>query len=114
MREERRRFRREVISVGVVIRYNDWSLTGIKSLDISVSGIRLTLEEEIPQGKVVNLEINVPSPPVVARGRVVWTRREETKEGKFFQAGIEFIEIKQTDKVRIETYTKEGFWVVLP
>jgi len=65
MREERRRFRREVISVGVVIRYGDWSLTGIKSLDISVTGIRLTLGEEIPQGKVVDLEINVPSPQLL-------------------------------------------------
>jgi len=108
--EERRRFPREPVSVEVGVRHSGWPLTKVRSLDITVRGIRLFLPEELPKDKVMELEINVPLLPIITRGKVVWINKVETKEGKFFQAGMEFTEIKQTDKARIETFTRNGSW----
>ncbi len=112
MREERRRFLREPIYVRVKVRHNDSALTGLMSLDISVGGIRLLSPEELPKDKVMELQINVPSSPVIARGKVVWTKEVETEEGNFFQIGIQFIEVKPEDKARIEIFIRDGVWII--
>jgi len=104
MREERRRFPRVRISVEVQGKHSDRSLIKASSFDISEAGIRLFLSEELPKGKVMELEINLPFPPVIARGEVMWTKEVETKEGKFFQTGIDFTEMKPADKAKIEAF----------
>ncbi|KPJ67612.1 MAG: hypothetical protein AMJ45_03010 [Syntrophobacter sp. DG_60] len=106
MREERRKFPREPISVEVGVRHTDWPLIKAKSFDISVEGIRLFLPKKFPKDKVMELEINLPLPPVVTRGKVVWVKEVETKGGKFFQTGIKFTEVKPEDKARIEVFTQ--------
>ncbi len=104
MRKERRKFSRVRISVEVGGKHIDSPLIKVRSLDISLGGIHLLLPEKLPKDTVMELEINLPLPPVITRGKVVWIKETETKKGKFFQTGIEFTEIKQADKARIEAF----------
>lgn len=90
MEEERRRFPRLPIFVEVGGKQSDCPSVKAKSVDISEGGMRLLLPEEFPKGKVMYLEINFPFPSVVTRGKVVWTKEVEEKEGRLFQTGIEF------------------------
>lgn len=91
--EERRIFARVPISVEVVAKQGDLPVIKAKTLDISDGGIRLMSSKELPKGRVMELEMNLPMPLTIALGEVVWTRELETKEGKFFQAGIDFTRI---------------------
>jgi c-di-GMP-binding flagellar brake protein YcgR len=92
-REERRIFARVPISVEVIAKQGDLPVIKAKTLDISDGGIRLMSLKELPKGRVMELEMNLPMPLTIALGEVVWTRELETKEGKFFQAGIDFTRI---------------------
>ena len=89
MREERRRFPRLPISVEVGVKHSDLPAIKAKSFDISAGGIRLFLPEKLPKGKMMELEMDLPFPLVVARGEVAWAKEVETKEGIFFQTGID-------------------------
>jgi len=113
MVEERRRYPREPIYVGTEVRHNDSVLTRVISHDISVGGMHLLSPEELPKDKVMELEINAPS-PIITRGKVVWTKETETEEGKFFQTGIQFTEINPEDKLRIEAFVRDGVWPIFP
>lgn len=104
MGKEKRRFPRVRISVEVGAKHSNWPLIKVNSLDISVGGIRLFLPKKLPKGKVMELEINLPFQAVIARGQVVWTKEVETEEGKFFQTGIQFTEMKPADKAKIEVF----------
>ncbi len=90
MGEERRKFTRVPIFVEVGGKHSDWLPVKARSVDISEGGIRLLLPEKFPKDRVMDLEINLPFPSVITRGKVVWAKEVETKEGKFFQTGIEF------------------------
>ncbi len=89
MEEERRRFPRLPISVDVRAKHIDLPMMRAKSSDISIGGICLLLPGELPKGEVMELEMNLPFPLVIARGDVAWTQEVETKEGNFFQTGID-------------------------
>jgi len=112
MTEERRKFPRVRISVEVEAKHSDWPLIKAKSSDISVGGIRLFLPNKLPKGKVMELEVSLPFPPVVTHGKVVWIKEVKTKEGKFFQTGIEFTELKPTDKAKIEAFIRDECLVI--
>ncbi len=82
---------------------------GAKVLDISKEGIHLFLSES-PKGKVIQLMIYLPNRnlPISATGKAVWTKVRETKEGKFFETGMEFTRLEQPDKAEIETFINEN------
>lgn len=86
--KERRRFPRLPITIEVGAKQGDMSIIRAESFDISLGGIRLLSAEELPKGAVMDLEINLPIPLIVARGQVAWTKEAHTKEGRLFQAGI--------------------------
>ncbi len=114
MRKERRKFPRIPVSVEVGVKNGLLPVTSVRSHEISVEGIRLFLPVELPKDKVMELEINLPSSPVIARGKVVWTKEVEIKEGKFFQTGIKFTELKPEDKAKIEAFVRGEFWAASP
>jgi len=80
---------------------------GVKWLDISKGGIRLLLPED-PKDKVIQLTIYLPNyRPISAKGQAVWIKERQTEEEKFFETGIEFTQLEQSDKAAIETFINE-------
>lgn len=88
--EERRRFPRVPISVEVRAKHVDLPVIKAKSFDISAGGIGLLSKQELPKGKMMQLEMEIPVPLVVTLGEVAWTKKLKTEKGKFFQTGIHF------------------------
>jgi c-di-GMP-binding flagellar brake protein YcgR len=102
--EERRKFPRVAVSIEVRAKHGDLPMIEAKSFDMSEGGIGLLFAEDLPRGKVMELEMNLPVSPVVAHGEVTWTKEVETEEGKFFQTGIEFTDIKPEDKAKLKDF----------
>ena len=111
--EERRKFVRLNINVEinftVITRPPHKQLTiPTKSKNIGAGGICLISEQELRTGELLKLEIRLPEdqPVVHAVGRVVWikTFSVATEKSMRFDMGIEFLEIAQEDRQRINKY----------
>ena len=90
MGKERRKFPRLPIFMDVGAKHIDLPLINAKTFDISVGGIRVFLPRQLPKGNVMELQMNLPFPLVIARGEVAWSKEVETiEEGKSFQTGID-------------------------
>ena len=111
--EERRKFVR--LNINVEINYTIITLPPhkqftipIQSKNIGGGGICLISEQELKTGELLKLEIKLPEdPPTVhALGRVVWVKPFSlaTEKSKRFDMGVEFIEISQEDRQRINKY----------
>jgi c-di-GMP-binding flagellar brake protein YcgR len=74
---ERRKFHRVHIPIEVRAKHSDLSVVYAKGLDLSVGGIGILSPEELPEGKMVELAMNIP--PVIARGQVVSKKEVETR-----------------------------------
>ena len=79
--------------------------------DISVGGGRLLMEEVLPQGTPLALEIDLTSEknPVTAHGEVVWTRevgKEKPEPGgeRIFESGIKFTSLAPDDESRLKKH----------
>lgn len=92
---ERRRYPRLPICTDVGVKQSSMPVVKAKGCDMSVGGIRLFSRERLPRGNLMELEMNLPVPTVIACGQVAWTKEVETKEGKFFQVGINFSRLEQ-------------------
>lgn len=92
--EERRRFLRiesEILTKYILVTERDFNrrISDALTKDISVRGVRIEAEEELPPGTRLVLELNLPGVdhPVTPPGRVVWCRRK----GERYEAGVELI-----------------------
>ncbi|HNX82080.1 MAG TPA: PilZ domain-containing protein [Candidatus Omnitrophota bacterium] len=66
------------------------------SENISVGGLKVILDRQLPVGTLVQLEVFVtPNAPIVCKGIIVWTQRINPQETKpdLFETGIQFIEL---------------------
>ncbi|MBL7084960.1 MAG: PilZ domain-containing protein [Candidatus Omnitrophica bacterium] len=72
--------------------------------DITTMGMKLSLNRELFKGAVLELKISLPDyiRPLFVRGEVAWHR--ELEEEKYFEAGICFTKIKDSDKQRIYNF----------
>lgn len=80
--------------------------------DINTMGMKLSLNEELAKGVVLEMKIDVPGEkaPIFARGEVAWHREVEEEGKRFFEVGLHFTKIKDSDKERIYTFVFEwGF-----
>jgi len=70
--------------------------------DLSIGGVYLLTEEDIPIGTILNLEISVQGLKqlLILKGKVV---RVEKKEGKTNGVGIQFIDIADEDMENLKT-----------
>lgn len=102
--EEREKFPRIAISIEVKAKQGDLSMIEAKSFDISEDGIGLLSREDLPKGKVMELEMNLPDSPIIAQGEVAWTKEVETDKGKSFETGIQITEIKPADKGKLKAF----------
>lgn len=72
------------------------------STDLSVAGIRVIADEELPEGSLVDLEFWIPpgEAPVDAMGEIQW-KRSLGAEQTSFAYGIEFLDLAEADERRI-------------
>ncbi len=77
--------------------------------DISTMGMKLSLNEGLEKGTVLEMKIDIPSEkvPIFARGKVTWQREVEEEKKRYFEAGIYFTTIKDSDKERIYAFVYE-------
>lgn len=75
--------------------------------DVSKEGLRLSLENGLPKGSILELEMTPPGQyvPIIAFGEVVWSRK--TKGGYFYDVGLRLTKIKPQDKARLLDYAYE-------
>ena len=83
------------------------------AFDVCGTGLRITVEEQLPQGVEVEVEIYLPgsSQPILAKGKVVWVKEylaqkepRTSAEKKYFYAGITFTAIDEDSRTRIINY----------
>lgn len=110
--DERRRYPRLNFNVEVEYHKIDASrnpdkLTGTKN--ISIGGVCIVALDKLNVGDAISLKIYLPDemPPIYTKGLVAWV--EEFSVGsistsKAFDAGIEFVDLKDDDKDRINKF----------
>lgn len=107
---ERRRFPRLSVAVDIQYRIIPDAIayeTGATA-NISAGGICLIIYEALNVGSVLELNIYLPDgqPIIKAKGRIVWIRPFNVAKDKKerFDSGIEFLDINESDKKRIDNY----------
>lgn len=82
-----------------------------RSKNMSASGVRLILEEILPEGTPLIMEMDIAGDgkPVTAKGEVVWmqeVKSEKTGAGgsRIFEAGIKFTYLAPGDESRLRKY----------
>jgi len=69
--------------------------------DISGGGIRIPVNERLPQGAKLSLELNIPqeTAPIQAQAQVVWSARLRGRRA--YEAGCQFTKIDPLDRGKI-------------
>lgn len=106
--QERRRFVRLDASVEIFYSLEaNQDAVSCLSKNISAGGICLIVYEPLNAGDTLSLRIYLPDdkPFVVARGKVAWIKTFKIAgEKERYDAGLEFTEINQGDRKRIDNY----------
>lgn len=104
--EEQRQTVRADLNVGVSLRVDDQEAVhkALGSRALSAEGIQLLLPGRIPTKEPVHLEIFLPSQPtpLKAEGEVAWINHLGDVYEGFYQVGIRFRELAESDRQRIE------------
>lgn len=69
--------------------------------NISAGGVRVIIEEKLELSSTVGLEIQINKNIIACKGRIVWVVDKESPYKKgiiYHDTGIEFYEIKETDR----------------
>ena len=79
-----------------------------KSIDISKGGMKVLLDEKLPNGAVIDLKIQVHEKKIIEiEGEVVWTKELEKRDSsgkRFFHSGIKFIGIHEPAGIHLDEY----------
>jgi c-di-GMP-binding flagellar brake protein YcgR len=109
--DERRKFVRLNAMADVIYRKRDVSEQETLSLsrNIGEGGICLIAYDDLKKADVLDLQIYLPDDPkhIPAVGRVAWVNEfvvGDASGGRRLDVGIEFLEIKEEDRGRIEKY----------
>jgi Tfp pilus assembly protein PilZ len=88
--QEKRLFPRTRLSDSVLYQLNDLGeQIGSLSADISEGGLRIKVNDFIPLGREIRLQIKISSSQtIVCSGKVVWVQKERYSDR--YQAGISF------------------------
>jgi len=98
------------INVQVPLKYSidrskqEWETA--KSLDISNSGVRIMMKQEVPVGTPIHLDVTLPDTTenIQVGGVVIWTHnkkfwnRETSQEDILFECGVAFENLRQVSK----------------
>lgn len=107
MEKERRKFKRFDAYMSVKYQAADRSEErGISlSKDLSREGLKINSTQNLLEGTVLDLEINIPDDPkpVHTSGKVMWSRLSEgTDQG--YDQGVRFLMMDPVDKFRVLDY----------
>ena len=103
---DRRRFPRADYPCKVVVLRNDFKKTfSTHTENIGTGGICVILSKELPKFCPVEILLYLKDggTPIESNGRIIWVVKREFN----FDTGIEFIEIKEADRLRIEKLVQE-------
>lgn len=117
IREERRKFPRLLLSVGVEYKVLNESVPPSSpvttySKNISVGGICIILLEEVKIDTVLDLTFLLSDCKEIikAQGKVVWLREfviGVNQSIRGYEAGVEFTDISEENKIKINEYVME-------
>jgi len=105
------------IPVKYSLSHNPDTLKATKAKNISTGGICLILNEKIPQGTLLHLEIEFKDSyePVLAEATVVWLREDanivDPSSIRYFTNGLEFVKISDKDKQRLTGFINGIHWI---
>ena len=107
MGKERRKFKRFDAFMSVKFRPQQaggHEGTGL-SKDLSREGIKVSSNQPLQNGALLDLEIDIPDDPKPVRstGKVVWTKQSDGDE-KNFDHGVAFLLMDPVDKFRVLDY----------
>ncbi|MCM8782567.1 MAG: PilZ domain-containing protein [Candidatus Omnitrophica bacterium] len=112
---ERRNFIR--IDADVPIRYSlpkgPNNSKVIKTKNISIGGIAMTLNEKLNPHDRLSLQIEIPgsSTPIIVDGEVVWVKEKTDQRDiqgiRYFDIGVEFKDLLTKDKERLFRFINE-------
>ena len=78
------------------------------TMDISEGGICLITYEELPIGKELNLEMELPTGKTIfSKAKVSWVREFEIigeKTEKGYEVGVQFVDISPSDREEISRF----------
>jgi uncharacterized protein (TIGR02266 family) len=108
--QERRKYVR--LTADVEVRYDVLDTKSHEAMqavtrNISAGGICLIINEQLPIGTVLQLDIYLPQnqPVIKAKGKIVWISAfRMANEKERYDAGIEFIEIDEEQRKIIDKY----------
>ena len=107
MERERRKFKR--FDAYMSVRYQipgPKEANGIAlSKDLSREGLKINSSTRLPEGTVVDLELDIPDDPKPVRtnGKIVWTEVSRGQD-QGFDVGIRFMMMDPVDKFRVLDY----------
>ena len=106
--QERRRYVRLNVPLEVSYTIEGRSDPSRKSIskNISPSGIRFVMGEELPKGVILQLNIKIPSKtePIPLKARVVWTKKEVREGKEVYDSGFEIVDIDEGCKSEFFQY----------
>lgn len=100
--QERRRYVR--LNIPLEVSYIPEGKEGrrLKSItkNISPNGARFVIEDKLPKGAILDLEIKIPTrtEPISIKAKVIWTKEEVEKGKNIYDAGLEFVQISKENK----------------
>lgn len=103
---EKRRFVRAKYPCHIIIYAPKEHTIYTHTEDIGGGGVRVVIEERLVISSLVGLELYIErdTKPIVCKGRVVWVVERESVYRKgfiFFDTGIEFVDINESDRETI-------------
>lgn len=109
----RRKFPRVYYPCLIVLRYAEGGQESIltHTENIGVGGISVIVKKNMKMFSAVDLELDVLDlgGHIKCQGRVVWSIRrkeDDSKKPMFYDVGVEFVNISNEDRVRLEEIVK--------
>ena len=80
-----------------------------RTVDLSKLGMKLLLDEKLPEGAILGLKVRIPEKrrTIEVETEVIWTNDVEKKDpsGKrFFLSGLKFISVKEPAGIHLSEY----------
>jgi hypothetical protein len=79
--------------------------------DISMGGIGAFILEDLPQGSILDLILEIPDAlrPIRTEGKLIWKKQIQREEREQFIIGISLTRLKDEDKEKIYRYVWDNF-----
>lgn len=106
--QERRKYVR--LNIPLEVNYTIQGKEGVSyqsiTKNISPNGARFSIEQELPKGSVLDINIKIPeqADSIPIKARIVWIKKESDVEPGAYDTGFEFIKIPEKSKQKFFQY----------